>query len=320
MMHEFRTRHSEFEGFSAFFDAEVRPTLAGRESARKKAVKRSILWSGVISSILVACGIWLIRAYPDDNIFGVLAMIAALAAPFIIFYVATEEIREETKLNIVSSIVGYVGWSFEPEVPEFDMGRFRELFLLPRHIDREKYEDRLWGEAHGAAFSSVEAHLERQTTDSKGRRKWQTVFRGQLMTLDFPTKTFGRTIVLRDKGWFNPKKKSDMKRIGLVDPTFEKLFEAYGTDQVESRVILDPAFMQRMVDLEAAVSGKKIRFGFEDDRLFIAVETRDQYEAGSMFTSLTDPTRTQKILDEVSAIYDIADLLLGRKKEPKLPY
>ena len=39
-----------------------------------------------------------------------------------------------------------------------------------------------------------------------------------------------------------------------------------------------------------------------------------------MFTSLTDPTRTQKILDEVSAIYDIADLLLGRKKEPKLPY
>ena len=79
-----------------------------------------------------------------------------------------------------------------------------------------------------------------------------------------------------------------MKRIDLVDPAFEKIFEAYGTDQVEGRVILDPALMQCMINLERAVSGKNIHFGFDRDTLFIAVETKDQFEAGSMWT----PRRT----------------------------
>lgn len=320
-MHQFLTRHSEFEGFSEFYDADVRPTLAARDEARKIAVRRSILWSIVVSGSLFCAGLWLIATLPDDTFFGAILIMVGLVAPFVLFWMITHSIREETKLNIVSSIVGYVGWSFDLEVPHFDVTPFRDLFLLPeKKVDRMSFEDRLSGEAHGASFSSVEGHLERETRDSKGNRKWETIFRGQLMMLDFPTKTFGRTIVLRDKGWFNAKKKSDMKRIGLVDPVFEKTFEAYGTDQVEGRVILDPAFMQRMVDLEAAVSGKKIRFGFDNDTLFIAVETKNQYEAGSMFSSLTDPKRTQKILNEVSAIFDIVDTLLARKKEQSLPY
>jgi len=40
-----------------------------------------------------------------------------------------------------------------------------------------------------------------------------------------------------------------MKRVGLVDPVFEKIFEAYGTDQVEARYLLTPTFMQRLVRL-----------------------------------------------------------------------
>ncbi|MEL6688613.1 MAG: DUF3137 domain-containing protein, partial [Pseudomonadota bacterium] len=117
--------------------------------------------------------------------------------------------------------------------------------------------------------------------------------------------------VLRDKGWFNSKNRSDMKRIGLADPVFEKLFEAYGTDQVESRVILDPAFMQRMVDLEQAVQGKRMRYGFDNDRLFIAVETPDQFEVGSMLKALDRPERTQKILNEIGAVFDVVDGLLS---------
>ena len=105
-----------------------------------------------------------------------------------------------------------------------------------------------------------------------------------------------------------------MKRIGLVDPVFEKLFEAYGTDQVEGRVILNPAFMQRMVDLEKAVQGKKIRYGFDQDKLYIAVETPDQFEAGSMFKPLDAPDRTQKILDEIGAVYNVVDGILSPTK------
>jgi len=94
------------------------------------------------------------------------------------------------------------------------------------------FEDQMSGQAHGAEFNSVEVHLER-----KGDKSWHTVMLGQLMTLTFPRKFLGRTVVLRDKGFLQGKKKGDMKRVGLADPVFEKIFEAYSTDQVESRYI-----------------------------------------------------------------------------------
>lgn len=311
-MHTFDTRHAAFDGFSEFFDRDVAPILSERDVVRKTAVRKGVLW-GVVSFILLfGTGVGIGLNSNLDGVIPGLIILAGLALPFLIFKLVTQSIRDETKDRIVSSIVGYVGWDFTSDVSHTNVFEFQQLFLLPKQVDYYDYEDKLSGEAHGARFVSVETHLQVDVRDSDGRQKKKTVFRGQLMTLEFPTKTFGRTIVLRDKGWFQSKKKSDMKRIGLVDPVFEKIFEAYGTDQVEGRVILNPDFMQRMVDLEASVSGKNIRFGFDDDTLFIAVETPDQFEAGSMFKALTSPDRTQKILDEVGAVFDIVDTLLER--------
>jgi hypothetical protein len=128
--------------------------------------------------------------------------------------------------------------------------------------------------------------------------------------IDFDKSFLGKTVVLRDKGMFNRKAKGEMKRVGLVDPIFEKIFEAYGTDQVEARYLLTPDFMQRLVDLEESVDGRKIRFGFVDKQLLIAVETSNRYEAGSMLKPLAAATRMQTILDEIGAIYDVIDGVL----------
>lgn len=318
-MHQFTTPHAEFDGFSEFFNREVFPDLVERDSVRAKAVRKGLI-GGVITAIIILTIAVIVIAKTSETAIGFMMGVGAIVAAYFVYHFITQDIREETKDRIVNAIVSYVGWRFTPDVDNFNASVFQDLFLVPQRFDRSSYEDSLSGEAHGAGFRSVEAHFEKESRNSKGNRTWRTVFRGQLMTLDFPTKTFGRTIVLRDKGWFNSKKQADMKRIGLVDPVFEKLFEAYGTDQVEGRVILDPAFMQKIVDLEQAVSGKNIRFGFDQDRLYIAVETPNQFEAGSMFKSLTSPDRTQKILNEVGAVFDIVDILLKRKHRGALPY
>lgn len=308
-MHQFKTRHRDFDGFSEFYNREVFPVLQERDSERAASVKKGMM--GATAWLLImGCAAAFILLTSGSVVFAIFIAAAGVIGALGFFKLMTHAIRSETKERIVGAILGYVGWSFQETVPDYEVSPYRSLFLLPRTFDRMAFEDRLSGEAHGASFHSVEAHLEKETRDKDGDRKWVTVFRGQLMTFDFPTKVFGRTIVLRDGGWFKKKTKGDMKRIGLVDPVFEKIFEAYGTDQVEGRVILDPAFMQRMVDLEKAVSGKNIQFGFDQDKLFITVETPDQFEAGSMFKSLTSPERTQKILDEVGAVFDIADGLL----------
>ena len=62
---------------------------------------------------------------------------------------------------------------------------------------------------------------------------------------------------------------------------------------------------------EMCIRDRRIRFGFIEGQLLIVVETKNRYEAGSMFKPLTSPERTQKILDEVGAIYDIVDAILA---------
>jgi hypothetical protein len=312
-MHQFREHHPEFKGFSDVYEREVRPQLVERDAARAKAVKRGLIGAvlAILTGFAVSAFVFL-RVQPDSFIPIIMPSIFGPFIAFIAFIGFTHKIRSETKGRIVTAVTDFIGWTFEPDVPTFDVTDYRDHFLLTKRYDRSSFEDRLAGQAHGAAFESVEAHLERRSRNKDGKDSWITVFRGQLMRLDFPTKTFGRTVVLRDAGFFNRKKRADMKRVGLASPEFEKAFEAYGTDQVEARVILDPAFMQRMIDLEKSVDGKKIRFAFIENDLFIAVETGNRYEAGSMFKPLDAPERMQRVLDEIGAIYDIVDGLVAK--------
>ncbi|MGB6230928.1 MAG: DUF3137 domain-containing protein [Litorimonas sp.] len=312
-MHQFDEHHPEFAGFSDAFARTVQPVLAERDGLRRAAVKRGLLAVVVCTVLGTVASLLLWRATDaDDTVLLAMPTLFGPVVGFILFGVLTQKVRSDTKSRIVTAVTDHIGWQFDSHVSSFNLAPFESHYLLTKAHDRRSFEDRLSGSAHGAAFESVEAHLEKRRRDSKGRETWSTVFRGQLMRIDFPTRTFGRTVVLRDRKMFNRKKKGDMKRVGLADPVFERAFEAYGTDQVEARVILDPAFMQRMVDLEASVDGKRIRFAFADNDLFIAVETSNRYEAGSMFKPLDAPERTQRILDEIGAIYDIVDGVLAK--------
>ena len=314
-MHQFNEHHVELKGFSKYFHEEIFPLLAVQEGQRLEALRKARLDGlglGVLALMLA--------------IFAYLAMKELGVSVFILFgggmgifarYVwLTKSIRGDTKDKIVGGICNYVGWTFQAEVVDKpDLELLATYGLLPKGYQntekgginsnankRASFEDQMSGEAHGAHFKSVETHLQRRNDDS-----WQTIFRGQVMTLTFPRKFLGKTVVLRDKGLFQRKKHGDMKRVGLVDPVFEKIFEAYSTDQVESRYLLDPIFMQRLVDLERSVDGKNIRFGFIGGQFLIIVQTPNRFEAGSMLKSIMSPDRTQKVLDEIGAIYDIVD-------------
>lgn len=314
-MHQFNEHHAELKGFSEFFHAEMSPVLEAQDGRRREALGKAKLYgAGLVAlSIILAVLSFLITKETNlvffilfGGVMGVLALYAWLM----------KSIKGETKDNIVGGICNYVGWHFNAVATDLpDLELLAEYGLLPKGyqkkakggIDwnagkRSSFEDQMSGEAHGAQFTSVETHLERKNDDN-----WSTVFRGQVMTLTFPRKFLGKTVVLRDKGMFQRKKRGDMKRVGLVDPVFEKIFEAYSTDQVESRYLLDPVFMQKLVDLESSVDGKNIRFGFIDGQLLIVIETPNRFEAGSMLQPLTSPDRTQKILDEVGAVYDVVD-------------
>lgn len=305
-MHQFDEHHVEFEGFSDFYAREILPALERDETARLEAIKKAQLsWPAIGAVAAVGLAIaWYFGATLPIYAFITIGAGGGMVAASKYFL---EGVRSATKDNIMGGICRFLGWSFSEKVEQSThLDTYLGLELLPKSYDRVSYEDRVTGAAHGAQFELYEAHLEKRHRTKNGER-WETKFRGQLLVLDFDRKFLGRTVVLRDKGMFNRKAKGEMKRVGLVDPVFEKIFEAYGTDQVEARYLLTPTFMQRLVDLENSVDGKNIRFGFDGGQLLIAVETKNRYEVGSMFKPLIDTARTQKILDEIGAIYDVID-------------
>jgi len=314
-MHQFNEHHPELKGFSDYFQREVFPFLDSAEQDRKLALKKAVKYCGLLSAAAAVLAVVLVvknshgKFLPHIIIFSIV-LVAAL------YKYILKDVSSFTKQQIVGGICSYVGWSFKDEPPRPVLNHWSSLRLIPSGYEALRHsgmkvgvEDEISGEAHGAAFKSTEVKLTR-----KSGKNTVTDFAGQLMSITFPRKFLGRTIVLRDKGFLQGKTKGDMKRVGLVDPVFEKIFEAYGTDQVEARYLLTPVFMQTLVDLESSLGGKNIRFGFNHNQLFIAVETPNQFEAGSMLEPLTDPARTQKILDEIGAVYDVVDIVSRAKR------
>ena len=192
--------------------------------------------------------------------------------------------------------------------------RYRRRKLIPEH-DETHFEDGILGQRRGASFELTEARLTKITRSSKGGKQRTTVFRGQMLRIDFDHRRFhGVTVIQRDQGLFNRFSKPDrtFQRIGLVDPYFEQAFEIWGTDQVEARYLLTPDLMSRLIDLETRLKGKKIRGCFEEDALIVALEGGNLFEAGSMYKPLTDVSRVTTLLEEIGLIFDVIDTVLDQ--------
>lgn len=239
-------------------------------------------------------------------------------------------LRKTVKTGLNDRFAEAFGMRYRAEVHDpirFDA--FRQHGLLPGY-DRRNFEDHFSGEAHGADFDIYEAHLE-QKRRTKNRTYYVTVFHGVLIRINFPRTVEGVTLVTRDAGVFNAlegwAKKTfggdKLERIGLVDPTFEKAFEVYGTDQVMARYLLTPSFMERLLKLESELKGKNVRCVFDEKlgegdgrgELLIAAETGNKFEAGSMFKPLTDHDRIANLHGEFAMIDDIINTVLEPPSE-----
>lgn len=280
-----------------------------RKNAVKRVFRRCPLI--IIAGCAFACALW--ASFKTEHV-PFFVVIGSVFGAFAYGQHVLSDVRKNTKNHIVANVCKFIGWEFSETVASPpDLQPLVDNFLLPKKFHRVNFEDKMTGNVHGADFEALECHMERKVETDKGT-KWKTVFRGSVMVMDFHREFLGRTVVLRDKGFFNTKSKGDMKRVGLVDPVFEKAFEAYSTDQVESRYLLTPDFMQKLVDLETSVDGNNIRFAFLNELLLVVVETPNRFEAGSMFKPLIDTARTQKILDEVGAVINVVDGVIAPNK------
>ena len=312
---------SEFDFFKQVYFEKIRPELSFREADRTKAETRAKQFTGfgVLAAVIVAVAAIVFLRNP---VFAALGGIAGIG----LHSFGRQELKSinnKAKLLIVDEVTQAfdLAYTLSPAQPPV-VREFQSLKLLPNY-DRSKFEDGLAGKRQGAPFEFFEAHLERKetTTDSKGRSRTQyvTVFKGQCLIVHFPKKFHGVTKVFRDAGIFNVFKGLGRHedRVRLEDPKFEKAFEVVSTDQVEARFLLTPDFMERLLMLEEAFHGGKLRCAFSGDELFVCLEGGDLFEPGSMFTPLDNPLRVKELLLDFAALFNLIDVVLSRNEQLK---
>ena len=246
----------EFQHFAGIYDKELRPVLERKEQDRKEAMGKARYYGaiGVGAGLLVGAGGFFLTKSIFAIIIGVVAAVGMVAWGMS----GVGSVMKQAKQLMVTPVAERFGLTYNEDasaVAEQHLQDCRSHKVVPGW-DRKSLQDEMIGERHGRKFEFFEAHLEekRTTRDSNGRTSttWVTVFRGQCWVIDAPKTFHGTTRVSRDSGLFNALGAlgSKYSRAKLESPDFEKAFEVYTTDQVESRYLLTPDVMQSFLDLE----------------------------------------------------------------------
>ena len=166
-------------------------------------------------------------------------------------------------------------------------------------------------------FSEVLA--EELIQDGDAPAMYSELFRGIFFMADFQKDTqwnilvypdavkYFSSVLLRNVGRKKKPSDSGYQRIKLEDVKFEKYFEVYGEDQVETRYILSPALMSRITDFREK-SGKMLQLSFKGSKAYLAIH----YPVGKVLLSppLLKPVYDLRVLESyVSEIRMMIELI-----------
>lgn len=314
-MHKFDEQHQAFEGFSEFYEATV------KSNNKENTSSSFVLWMffedfppnirRIIIFLLgiISLSVFISFIFQVDMVITMIGLTFLSVFIYIIYDAYKYPIDTKCHYEFIAKLASFVDLQ-KVVGPAPPLLLWRGLGLLPSHQSQNVIHLNLSGEYNGCAikFMYVKSYI-RNEGNLLPQRFQKVIFDGHLIRLDIPKPFSGKTIILRDQGIGQPKTSYGMKKIGLVDPVFEKVFEVYGSDQVESRALLSPDFMQDIIALENISQGKHIEFGFIAGQLLISVSkpTLDVREA--LDKNLYDRTLAQSLINEISHVFDIIDVI-----------
>ena len=337
-------KRPEFANAMETWTKTLQPALAEREGARRaaiaKATKRTIATAIVGIAITAVVIILFVRGeFAMFAGFGGL-MLTAMASS--IAWVPLYAMKSQTKQLVVGAAAEAFGFRYDTlhadvtgisdfksasawfkqngsggvlgkldktPTPAFDI--LHAARLMPG-FDVRKFEDLIEGERAGTRFSLVECKLTQEQGSGKNKRTVIT-FQGLLFHIQYPDRFLGRTLIARKGWWKGMFGDKSLQEVDLVAKELRDNFTIYSNDQVEARALLTPDRMERLIALERYFKGGKLRGVFEGDHLTIALEAKNQFEAGSIWKPLVDPQRYISALTEIGLVCDVIDGFLTRE-------
>lgn len=311
---------SDFRGMSDDdFLAAAKPDLALLEKVRQAKYRvyqfRKKLAIPVCAVLLPITGyidyllLWLQRGN-DDGAAGLTILVAGG-----IYWWVTQPKREYNrayKEKILPKLAKTFGEFIYDMSGRISMDTLKPSKIVPSH-DSYRSEDYFKGTYKGVGLEFSEIHLTEKRGSGKNRRT-VTTFKGLAILLDLQSRKFlGHTILDRNKSkmmeWFK-EKSSDMKRARMVDPEFEDIFDAYTTDQVEARYLIDPLMIENLKGLYDEYEGKSMAAAWYDSKMLVMISSKhNHFEPAHIKIPATDPQSVLNMRHEIGQILSIIDRL-----------
>lgn len=168
-----------------------------------------------------------------------------------------------------------------------------------------------------------------------------TVFRGALVKISLNKKFSTQTVIVNDsniaealpidskvvksvigalcavnnlESEFHPKqfyKKIGLQPVELEDPEFNKMFDVYAEDQIESRYMITTAFIERFKLVLKAFNTNFVSASFIDNNLILAIPSMalDMFVLGSVKVPVDDMKQINTFFKEIISILALVDIL-----------
>lgn len=303
--------------FEEYYNCHLLEKFAELECERHKQldifVKRLLLTGAFIPLLIVLFWIhfWGNYIAGSEEMIKSTVYVLAIYACFSVMYCSSPIIsfQVDVKAEVMEKFANFWGdfsYSFCKQIPEETITKSK---IFP-YFDNKDGDDYFSGIYQGVKTIISEEELTKTVRTKNGSHN-MTVFKGIVILLEMNKKFAGQTIVLKDAGIFNFFKKfGRTERVKLEDVEFERKFEVYADNQIEARYLLTTAFMERILKVKQAYQGKKIQFSFFDNKLLIAVETKENmFEVSSLFRSALSHKLIDRSFDQFATVTDVIDTL-----------
>lgn len=279
---------------------KIKPNLDKYEQKRLKNLKTCKMV--ILPLIIVA--IILILIFVKDNNLGIVIFMGLLY--FVIKACFEKNLENEIKkevMPIICKCFENLNWYQGQYSPA---NEFHTTGLV-NYYNRENFDDIFYGNYNNTKFEIIEADLDYETSSGKHRSR-TNIFRGIILRFVFDKDFNSYTIIRPDSLTKFPIK--NLKRTELEDVIFEKKYDVYTNDEIEARVLITTAFMERLNNIEKLFETKKTYAAFYQDKLYIGLHTgKDMFKICSLKEPINNAKYFAKIFEEIIAIYRLIDYL-----------
>lgn len=333
------------EGFAQYYTTTIEPQLDRLDEKRRQGVR--LMLTGGAAVVVAVAALFLLKSMGIDGLAAAVACIVVAGLAGLGTFMAYRNARQVVKTALVEPGCQFLGYDYVQQPKDFPVARFYDLRLIRRRNETStQVEDGVSGTHNGIGFRLCEVEIKDKKSkdkDEKGSRDDNLLFRGVLFISEFPRRFTGETRVLHSADLsLLPKSALDgspLESVHLEESKFSQSFHVYSSDQVEARYLLNPHFMELLMELVAHFNpspelppdlppeqaedieqswlyqkmmklANSLSVAFVDNQMLIAVGTREnRFEGGSVFKSLKDRERVEQLLEELQVVPQILDTL-----------